>query len=72
MDILLVQVQNIVLAYQAFYAFNFSHRYMVVVLMNGQLNVTSTNFWIKIQLPVATTIWKFQLTGRFAAGTCLF
>ena len=29
----------------------------------------STNFWIKIQLPIATTIWKFQLTGRFATSS---
>ena len=55
-------------AYQAFYAFNFS------TSPYGGANewstfMVSTNFWIKIQLPVATTIWKFQLTGRFATSS---
>ena len=36
------------------------------------ISATPTNFWIKIQLPVARTIWKFQLTGRFSTGAAYF
>ena len=59
-------------SYQAYNAFNFS----TVVGTNGAnewaISAVPTNFWIKIQLPVARTIWKFQLTGRFSTGAAYF
>ena len=58
-------------SFQAFYAFNYSSA-VSIGANEWATYMISTNFWIKIQLPIATTIWKFQLTGRFASGSCLF
>ena len=58
--------------YQAYNAFSFS----VIALNNGSNEWATANllnnFWIRITLPVAETIWKFQLTGRFATGAAYF
>ena len=58
--------------YQAYNAFSFSE----IALNNGSNEWATANllnnFWIKITLPVAKTIWKFKLTGRFATGAAYF
>ena len=71
MDILQLQVLNLILVFQAFYAFNYSSA-VSTGTNEWATYIVSTNFWIKIQLPIATTIWKFQLTGRFATGSAYF